>query len=143
MIAERKKKQYQVFAAIAAFALLVACFAIWMIGRESGQSERTATITYQGEVLEVIDLSTVKDTRTFTVGKPGAENTIQVSPDGIGVISADCPDQICVHQGIRAHGPEPIVCLPHQLTIRFSSNTDGGADQSAGDDAGLDAVTGR
>ncbi|MFQ7032024.1 MAG: NusG domain II-containing protein [Clostridium sp.] len=93
-----------------------------------------AVITYQGKDIRTVDLSTVKKTETFTLGEPGEQNTIQISPKGIGVIEADCRDQICVKQGIHSHGPEPIVCLPHKLSIRFiSSNTDNS----------LDAVTGR
>lgn len=143
MLTEQKKKQYRVFIILILAALCVAVFAVWMIGLGRGKNARMATITYHGEVIEQIDLSSVRETRTFTVGEPGAENTIQVSPDGIGVIAADCPDQICVGQGIRSHGPEPIVCLPHQLSIRFSENTAADQDDAAGADAGLDAVTGK
>lgn len=86
-----------------------------------------------------MDLSTVKDTEIFTLGEPGEQNTIQISPEGIGVIEADCRDQICVNQGIRSHGPEPIVCLPHKLSIRFVSSSGASSDT----DVVLDAVTGR
>lgn len=109
--------------------------AIWFSGRQNGASQNIATVTLNGKTLYTIDLSTVTETETFVVGEEGAQNTIQVSPEGIGVIAADCPDQVCVRQGIRAHGPEPIVCLPHRMSISFSSN-------GTGDDA-LDAVTGQ
>lgn len=93
-----------------------------------------------GEVIRTVDLSAVKKTESFTVGEPGNQNTIQISPDGIGIISADCHDQICVHQGIRSHGPEPIVCLPHRLSIRFTAPNPDGSDS---DEAVLDAVAGQ
>lgn len=93
-----------------------------------------------GEVIRTVDLSAVKKTESFTVGEPGNQNTIQISPDGIGIISADCHDQICVHQGIRSHGPEPIVCLPHRLSIRFTAPNPDGSDS---DEAALDAVAGQ
>ena len=116
------------------------CFLVWMLLRQKGISRTTAQIIYQGEVIRTVDLSAVKKTESFTVGEPGNQNTIQISPDGIGIISADCHDQICVHQGIRSHGPEPIVCLPHRLSIRF---TDPNPDGSVSDAAALDAVTGQ
>ena len=103
--------------------LLCAAFASFWTARQDQKND-----------IRTVDLSTVKKTETFTLGEPGEQNTIQISPKGIGVIEADCRDQICVKQGIHSHGPEPIVCLPHKLSIRFiSSNTDNS----------LDAVTGR
>ena len=116
------------------------CFLVWMLLRQKGISQTTAQIIYQGEVIRTVDLSAVKKTESFTVGEPGNQNTIQISPDGIGIISADCHDQICVHQGIRSHGPEPIVCLPHRLSIRFTAPNPDGSDS---DEAALDAVAGQ
>ena len=116
------------------------CFLVWMLLRQKGISQTTAQIIYRGEVIRTVDLSAVKKTESFTVGEPGNQNTIQISPDGIGIISADCHDQICVHQGIRSHGPEPIVCLPHRLSIRFTAPSPDGSDS---DEAALDAVAGQ
>ena len=99
-----------------------------MLLRQKGISQTTAQIIYQGEVIRTVDLSAVKKTESFTVGEPGNQNTIQISPDGIGIISADC------------HGPEPIVCLPHRLSIRFTAPNPDGSDS---DEAALDAVAGQ
>ena len=120
--------------------LCILLLAVWFVIHKKGSSRHIAEIVYQGEVIRTVDLLAVKKTETFTLGEPGEQNTIQISPEGIGVIQADCKDQICVRQGIRSHGPEPIVCLPHKLSIRFldSENTNG-----SGDDEALDAVTGR
>lgn len=130
---KQKRKLLRVGIAIAVAAACVVALVLYLSLRQAGQSQTVATITWQGKVIRTVDLSKVTQTETFTVGEKGNSNTIQISPNGIGVISADCPDQICVHQGIRSHGPEPIVCLPHQLSIRFS----------APDPSGVDAVTGR
>ena len=111
---------------LAALALVLAIAAgsvywFWLRGAD----ETIATITLDGEIIAEYDLSQVRETETFTVGATGAENTIRVSPEGIAVISADCPDQVCVHQGVRSHGPQPIVCLPHKLSITFSTDANG------------------
>ena len=123
----RKKTNLLITLALA--VLCIGLLGAWIILRQKGNSQ---------------NLSSVKETETFTVGEPGAQNTIQISPDGIGVIEADCRDQICVKQGIRSHGPEPIVCLPHKLSIRFKDSTES-SDRSEGtdDNQALDAVTGR
>lgn len=93
--------------------LLCAAFASFWTARKTGQNDAAvAVITYQGKDIRTVDLSTVKETETFTLGEPGEQNTIQISPKGIGVIEADCRDQICVKQGIHSHGPEPsFACL--------------------------------
>ena len=97
------------------------CFLVWMLLRQKGISQTTAKIIYQGEVIRTVDLSAVKKTESFTVGEPGNQNTIQISPDGIGIISADCHDQICVHQGKIHLDGEIIVCLPNKMTAQIKS----------------------
>jgi len=110
-------------AALALVLVIAAGSVYWFWLR--GADETIATITLDGEVIAEYDLSQVRETEMFTVGAPGAENTIRVSSEGIAVISADCPDQVCVHQGVRSHGPQPIVCLPHKLSITFSTDANG------------------
>lgn len=117
------KRRRLLLAALALVLVIAAGSVYWLWLR--GADETIATITLDGEVIAEYDLSQVRETEMFTVGAPGAENTIRVSPEGIAVISADCPDQVCVHQGVRSHGPQPIVCLPHKLSITFSADANG------------------
>lgn len=92
----------------------------------SGTASTTADVYQNGKLLYSFDLTNIHDTTRYTITYPdGGYNTIQVSPEGIGVIDADCPDLTCKKQGIRAHGPTPIVCLPHRISIEF---TDSGQD---------------
>ena len=81
-------------------------------GKTGKTNAAVAVITYQGKDIRTVDLSTVKETETFTLGEPGEQNTIQISPKGIGVIEADCRDQICVKQGSTPMGRNPsFACL--------------------------------
>ena len=78
-----------------------------------------ADIYQNGELLETIRLDTVTDEYIFEVpGEGGASNTICVRPGSIAIISATCPDQICVHQGFISTSLLPITCLPNRLVIR-------------------------
>ena len=113
------------------FAAIAAATVIWTL---NARDHTVAVISIDGETIASYDLSRITTTETFTVGEPGAQNTIRVSPEGIAVIRADCPDQVCVKQGTHDHGPTPIVCLPHHLSIRF---TDGAETEDT-----LDAATG-
>ena len=106
-----------------AFLLLLALFCIlWILvqGRQSQESE--AFIYQDGVLIERIDLALVDTPYTFTVtGEGGCTNVIEVRPGSIGVLSADCPDQLCVHQGFTDSLLVPIVCLPNRLVIQVSA----------------------
>lgn len=46
-------------------------------------------------------------------------NEIVIKDGKVSVISATCPDQICVEQGEISEEGETIVCLPHKLVIEI------------------------
>lgn len=82
----------------------------------------TACIYQDGILIESIPLSEVTEEYSFTISSPsGGYNTICVRPDAIAVTAADCPDQICVHQGFRHSTLLPIICAPNSLVIRLST----------------------
>ena len=78
-----------------------------------------ARITRDGVLLEEIDLNRVDTPCTLTFEDGSGTNTVQVEKGRIRVSEADCPDQICVHQGWISDGVVPIVCLPHRLMIEI------------------------
>ena len=106
--------------------------AIFLLFPRDNDGGTIARITLDGAVVAEIDLSRQTAPDTMTVkGKSGLTNTILVEPGRIRGDKADCPDQICVHQGFIDNGTVPIVCLPNKLIIEIT----GGGD-------GLDAATG-
>lgn len=117
-----QSRWHRLLLALSILLMLLALALIW--GGQRGSDEVIATIYVDDQAYASYDLSTITDTELITIGEPGAQNTIRISPEGIAVIAADCPDQVCVHQGTHSHGPTPIVCLPHHLSIRFSEKTD-------------------
>lgn len=117
---------------LALLVLLAAASAAFLLLRPKAAGHPVAIITLNGEVIDEINLAEVSQPYTFTVeGANGLTNTILVEPGRIRVEEADCPDQICVHQGFISDGTVPIVCLPNQLIIEIS----GGGEA-------LDAATG-
>lgn len=77
-----------------------------------------AEIYQSGTLLWRIPLSDIEESYTFTVeGNHGGNNKIEVRPGSIGIISADCPDQICVNQGFISDSRLPITCLPNKIVI--------------------------
>ena len=77
-----------------------------------------AEIYQDGVLIKSIPLWEVTSGETFTVrGPKGEENVIEARNGSIAVISANCPDKLCVHQGFRSDTLLPITCLPNHLVI--------------------------
>ena len=107
-----------IVAAVLAVSLLAAA-----VVRLASPGGSVAEITVDGQVVERIDLDRVTEGYTFMVEDEWGSNTIQVEPGRIRVAAADCPDQVCVHQGWISTGIAPIVCLPNQLVIQIQSDS--------------------
>jgi len=111
---------------ISGFLIVIVLFCLLWIAREgnsSGSNDGTLKITaeiYQnGELTQGISLDTVTEAYTFVVeGENGCENEIEVRPGSIGIISASCPDKVCVNQGFVDNSLLPIVCLPNNVVIQ-------------------------
>lgn len=110
---------------LSAFVLvlfLLACLTIYFRLKEPAAG-LTAYIYQDGQLIETIDLHAVTTPYTFTVpASDGGSNTIEVRPDAIGIIDADCPDKLCVSTGFVDSSLLPIVCLPHRLVIQLETN---------------------
>ena len=95
-------------------------FAALVAGQTSGTM---VNIYLDGKCIRSIDLSQADSSYEFTVDGPAGSNTIQVEPGRICVSRADCPDQICVHQGWISTSVIPIVCLPNRLVIQIEEQS--------------------
>ena len=113
-------------------------FRILSIREEAEGRQYYADIYSEGKQLDSIPLWQVSESYTLQIvsengGTNDGHNRILVEPGAISVLSADCPDQICVHQGILSDSALPIVCLPNRLVIQLREADDG--------DSLLDGVT--
>ena len=86
------------------------------LGRGEGM---VAVVSVNGEVLERIDLSKVREAYDLDVATDFGRNIVHVEPGAISVTHADCPDQICVMQGKLSSSGIPIICMPHRLVIEI------------------------
>ena len=103
---------------IAVFAaVIVVCVLSIILIRNIGG--RTAVISKNGQEIARVDLSRV--TESYTIPLDG--NVILVEPGSVRMQSADCPDQICVHQGVL-HDAGRIVCLPNRVLIEMQHTKD-------------------
>lgn len=113
----KKQKLWLIIIAIILFTSLWASYYINNIHHDG----KIASIYVGGKVVKTIDLDKVEKPYTFKInGKNGGYNIIAVEKGNISIKEADCPDQVCVHQGKISDGVKPIVCLPHELVIKIN-----------------------
>lgn len=80
----------------------------------------TADIFQNGNLIASIPLEEVQEPYIFTVtGDEGCINEIEVRPGSIGIIFADCPDKLCIHQGFISDSRLPVTCLPNRVVIQL------------------------
>ena len=104
------------------FIIVIAAMAgIWFFLKSSGKESHTVVITSEGRTLYTIDLDRAEDD-TIVIESSRGSNTVVIKDGGIYVEEADCPDGICVKHGPLEKNGTPIVCLPHQLVIRFAED---------------------
>lgn len=123
--------------AVIGIILLLALISLPLLKHDT-KEKHIATIMLEKKTVKTIDLSTVTKPYRIRIDTPsGGYNILEVRPNEIEVIEADCPDQCCVHQGIISDGAEPIVCLPHKLVVKidYTSHDDHTSKQTAPPDA--------
>ena len=86
-----------------------------------------AKVYQDGSCLHSVDLSQVTEPYDLPIKSGDKNNTLRVEAGRLRMVSANCPDQTCVHMGWSTG--QPIICLPHKLMIEF---TDAGTDALAG-----------
>ena len=111
----------------------VACL-LYLLLMPRSYDSCVADIYQDGQLLESISLGQVQDSYTIEItGDFGYTNRIEVQPGKIGVIWANCPDRLCVHQGFADTTTIPIVCLPNRLVIHLRPENEGTTDPDAPD----------
>ncbi len=100
--------------------LLITSVIFLLIRYKDNAEQYTAYIYQDGILLETIDLWTVTTDYTLNItSQTGGTNQLLIQPGAISVTNADCPDLVCVHQGVIRNNLLPITCLPHGLVIEL------------------------
>ena len=100
----------KVFAAILIVAALLSAGLLLL--RPKGGA--TAEIWLDGELVQTINLDTLTEPMEIPVGDG---NIVQAEKGRVRMLSADCPDKLCVHMGWTDSPAKPIVCLPNRVTV--------------------------
>lgn len=92
-------------------ALALAALALFLL--HPGQAAR-AEIWKDGELVTTVDLRSLTEPMQIPVGEG---NVVLAEPGRVRMLSADCPDRLCVHMGWSDSPSKPIVCLPNGVTV--------------------------
>lgn len=85
-----------------------------------------AEVSVDGKVVMELPLKT--DTEVVIDGYGGGENTLVIQDGKADMVSASCPDGICVrHRAISADG-ESIICLPNRVVVTIRGGEEGVVD---------------
>lgn len=99
------------WAALLAAALAVSLLLCFLPGKPC----TAVRVLCDGE--QILTISLLED-REYTVSTQFGTNILRVEKGAIGVVSADCPGNDCIHMGFRKGG-RSIVCLPNRLVLEF------------------------
>lgn len=98
-------------------SVLVLAAAFWLVPRAVGlfgnSKEQKLRITVSGEEYGTYSLEEDQ------VIKVGDTNVCEIKDKKVSMISADCPDQLCVHQRTIQLQGETIVCLPNKVVLEI------------------------
>lgn len=118
----KKKLEVNKNAVIISAVLIIisAASLLYLLWPSSDGKIYTAEIYQDGELLFRIPLNPISEPQTFLIeSNDGGKNEIQIRNGSIGIVSANCPDKLCVHQGFISDSKLPIVCLPNRLVIQL------------------------
>lgn len=66
--------------------------------------------------------------------------TFEIKDSSVNVISADCPDKLCVHQKAISNNSEMIVCLPNKIVLEIDEDASSEPGQNT-EENNYDAIT--
>ena len=133
-----EKTQKRAAVAISGFLFAICLCSLLFLLLPSGKPAAYIADIYQdGNLIMSIPLEDIPVSRSFTVeSADGGTNRIEIRSGSIGILSADCPDKLCVKQGFIKDSRLPITCLPNKLVIRLRPAPD-----SSGEPQDPDIIT--
>ncbi|MDU5106574.1 MULTISPECIES: NusG domain II-containing protein [unclassified Clostridium] len=89
-----------------------------------GLSNTYAEITVSGKLYKNINLSQHRGEETIELKTKDGVNIIKIKDNKIGIIEADCPDQVCMNPEYIEKPGESLVCLPHKVMIEIKGRAE-------------------
>jgi len=112
---DKKKKLYKSSKADFAIALVIILLSLIPVISASTNKAHEALVYKNNQLLQTIPL----DKNAIINEGP---LTVEVDNGAIRVKDADCPNQICVHEGWISKPGQSIVCLPNKIIVEIPNN---------------------
>ena len=97
--------------------LVLLCAALFLLPLlRDDDAVLTAQIMADGEVIETVELS-LSAMQAFEETREVNGCVIVLSPEGVCVADADCPDRLCVKTGMITRAGEAIACVPDRVVV--------------------------
>ena len=103
---------------IASAVILLSVFGYFLTGAALAGTQKKVVIESEGELFAEYPM-----TENKIVDVKG-HNKVEITPDYVRVIYADCPEQTDVKQGKISVPGSIIVCLPNKMTVRIVGETE-------------------
>ena len=100
------------------FGLLMISF-LPLYGIQPDESDVRADIVLEGKPYKSVQLTGHSGQETIEITTEKGSNTLLIDDESIAVISADCPDKVCVRAGRLTRPGDVAACLPHGLLIEI------------------------
>lgn len=108
---------------LAIFLILVLAVIFSSLKKKEGAS---VVITVEGNVYRTVFLT---EDQEIEIEKDGnVINILSIRDGKADMVSATCPDKLCVHQKPVSKSGETIVCLPHQVVVEVKGSEEGDFD---------------
>lgn len=78
-----------------------------------------AEVSVASKVIEKIYFKDLEKEESFTIETEYGKNIIHASKEGLYMEDADCPDGVCLRDGMITKVGQSLVCLPHKLIIEI------------------------
>ena len=101
-------------------AVILLAAAALLVFRPLHKPGTTVTVTVDGSFFGSFELT--KDVELIIPGYSGT-NCLQITDGTASIISADCPDLLCVHHAPISDSGERIVCLPNRVIVSIDTQT--------------------
>lgn len=96
------------------------------------KAEKMISVQIDGKQVDWIPLIPENEGKRYPYKTQYGTNTVEIINQKVHILEADCPDQLCIHQGFIDQSGQILVCLPHRLVVEIQES---GKNQQSGIDA--------
>jgi hypothetical protein len=89
-----------------------------IVNNARSYDEKVAVISVDGKPYKTVSFDK-NQAETIDIKSELGTNIIKIENNKIGVVDADCPDKVCIHDGFVEKPGQMLVCLPNKVVIEI------------------------